>query len=253
MDNNKLIHNHNVDYYVGAAADVAFSDINNGILSPVESMEFTRPMICGSSTIFSYTVDYYLTERKPIKPLGEQLLKYGCPTEVQIEKYSNVFYIIGTSPYDFIRCFKAIPPLVPSAITEKMVGSLLGSSFIMYNALNKWRDINPESRHHFIGMPLMGHPHSIEGIDPYDSAIYNRSIVSSFVKKTIFDTVYMPAPEILDGTLLYTRNEYCIDGRTESREYVDAGNVNGTDFKHMNSRYAKFIIESYINPLIQEQ
>lgn len=224
-------------------ADLAFTQVEAGVLRASRSAEYDAEAI--SYAFPGWKEAHYLVERQPTEDVGSQFLKTSGADCVNISHFHAIFYVLGSSPYDFARLKEPIMPISP-ALRSRILGKMLGDKHIMRDQIQKIRHFNPNCKHYLIAMPLK----AIEREEPKTEEIeivnYNRQVVHSQSTSYMFDDVYMPDATLLDKALLSTRTEFTLGGCAASEAFQKDPTPIETDKQHMNIKYGEAVFEDFV-------
>jgi hypothetical protein len=232
--------------------DIAFTEVSLGRVRPNSQITIDEEEIryAFPGTELEQFREHYVIQKQPMADIRQQLIKTGGSGEIDLTNITAVFYVIGVSPYDFIRLCEQIAPISRS-LWRELIGRMLGEKFLLRRQVEGIRRVRPDCKLYFIGMPLRAIPYPLQLTEPERSAlIENRNIIRSMVRDFLFDDVFMPGGELLDESLLSTNLIYTRSGREESEIYQKEPPTQ-SDLSHMNRAYGKQVFREFIEPLLQ--
>lgn len=245
-------------FFCARGADLAFTDVINGHLvaraaTPISDhmLDFFFPDGTPRSR------ERYTIRHQPTGDVGAQFVATGGMSSIDLSSVDAVFYVVGVSPYDFVRLDRSVM-LVSRELRRVMLQQMWGKTFALYDQINAIRSFRPACRHYFIGQPLRSEPRIARR--PSDRAIIveNRRIVASILGDFLFDDVFMPDEALLDESLLATRSIYTFGGLQESSGYQQNASAdpdrrnegNKSDNQHMNCSYGRAVFDGFVFPTI---
>ena len=129
------------------------------------------------------------------------------------------------------------------------VARMLSDKFLLRHQLEEIRKHYPSCKHYFVGAPLAARMKPILGEIARDIAALNREIVKDMAGSFLFDDVFQPDEELLDDSLLSTKQLYCRGGREES-EGFQGSQITRSDFTHMNRNYGEQVLIKFVDPIL---
>ena len=224
-------------------ADLAFTKVEEGVLQACDTADYDAETI--SYAFPGWMEAHYLIERRPTDDVCLQFLKTAGTETIDVSHCSRIFYVLGVSPYDFMRLNESIMP-VSSALRRRLLGQMLADRHLLRHQIEAIRICNPDCLHYLIAMPLK----AIVRPDPNDLELEvvsaNRDIVARHAADHLFDGVFMPGLDLLDNSLLSTRVDFTAGGCAASEAFQKDPTPIETDRQHMNGAYGKAVFDAFV-------
>lgn len=234
-------------FVAAPAADIAFTSVEQDALRPAPVSGLTPGGLFfffpEAGAVFH---KLYLEEKRPFEDVAASFAVTAKADEVPLAGVTAIFYVGGTSPYDFPRLGETSDLVAP-----KLRGFALehqaGSRYALFPQVTAIRARFPDIRQYLVGTPLRRRSPQLTG--PVDRAcmLHKRDLVARQLSRSIFDEVFMPSADLLDDDLMGTRAEYFINGRQQA-ETFQGGRPTRSDDRHANGDYGLQIIERFVRP-----
>lgn len=236
-------------FYCAQALDPAFVELRGLELTPVGRIAIEPDelqVFCPDGA--RSEIEHYLGARTPLNDVAAQFRRTGGSDAVDLSEVTEIFYVAGTSPYDFRRLGEFIFP-VSDALRRELLGRLLRDRYLLRRQIADIRAAAPHIRHHFIGAPLRKWPPAALPADVMEVLQHNRSTISRLAGDYLFDAVFMPGPGVLADDLVSTRPEFFRGGYGQAQDVL--GLTEATeDILHVNPDYAAVVFDAFVTPLV---
>jgi hypothetical protein len=227
------------------AADIAFTEVIDSKLVASERSTLSRDSL---SFFFSdggqsfHTL--YLKSQRPLGDVRQALEQTAGSAEIALGDVSTIFYVVGMSPYDFLRLGESAAP-VPKTLRNGVMEHLLGSKFGLKPQIDAIRKAQPGIRHAFIGIPFR--PRALRPLSAVerDVLIHKRAYIASIAGQYLFDDVFLPDEVVLDPNMLTTRAEFFEDGRQQTERFL-GGEPTESDSRHANGDYGAHVLDTFV-------
>jgi hypothetical protein len=191
----------------------------------------------------------YFEERRPLFDVRAMFLQTGKAAEAELEGVEAIFYVVGISPFDFVRLGEHAAPLA-TPLRRTVMDRVVGAGYGLRPQIETMRREHPDIRHYFIGTPLMlFKPRPLTDVER-EVVTYKRAQVAAMTGSSIFDDVFMPDAEVLDDSLLSTRPEFFENGRQEA-ETFQGGEQTRSDNRHANGAYGAKVFERFVSERVR--
>jgi len=236
-------------FFCARGADLYFTKVVSGRIIPIG-----RADVCEEDFFRFFpeggrsTSELYARTKRPLADVGTQFRNTGGAEEIELAGVDAIFYVAGVSPYDFVR-LEERPAPISRSLRHELLLRMLDEKFLLREQLMDIRVQNPNCKHYFIGSPLLAAPNPSRPRDEISIVAANRAIIRSMAKNYLFDDVFMPDEELLDDSLMSTKQEYCIGGRQES-ELFQKVSSSKSDNSHMNKSYGRVVLEKFAERII---
>lgn len=240
-------------FFCARGADLAFTEVSSGTLRPVQEVEIDEEEIrfAFPDMPIAALIERYSIQKQPMEDVGCQFTKTGGASEIDLANVAAVFYVVGVSPYDFIRLREHIAP-VSRSMRRQLLDRMLGEKFLLRRQLAAIRHLRPECKHYFIGTPLLAKSQPPQTEIERLTVIENRHVIRSMARDFLFDDLFMPGEELLDETLLSTKAIYLRGGLQESQVFQkETPTRSDLEISHMNRAYGKHVFREFIEPHLQ--
>jgi hypothetical protein len=236
-------------FFCALGVDPAFTEVRGQGLAPTTRLAMDLDEIlffCSDS--LKTEVDHYLKNQAPLKDVGRQFQMTGGSEAIDLSDVTDIFYLTGSSPYDFRRLGEFIFP-VTEALRNELLSRLLRDRCLLRTQLEAMRAVLPQIRHHFIGAPLRKWP--LASLNPGLMRILeeNRATISGLSGNYLFDDVFMPGPSVLAADLVSTRPEFFVRGNQQAQAYLGVPQTK-EDILHVGADYAAIVFDEFVTPLM---
>lgn len=240
-------------FFCARGADLAFTEVGSNHLRSTQKVALDEEEIryAYPDMRIEELLQLYAIQQQPMEEVRSQFVKTGGTEAVDLSDVAAIFYVVGVSPYDFIRLRETIAPLSRS-LRRRLLERMLRDRFLLRRQIENIRQFNPTCRHFYIGAPLRAAPQQPTLTDlEIQIVIENRHVVASVARDFLFEDVYMPTSELLDESLLATQARYAVGGRQESADFQKEGPTH-SDISHMNRDYGKQVFRAFVEPHLEE-
>lgn len=232
-------------FVAAIAADIAFIEVQSDRIAPSAQSNLTAEGLY----FFHAEGDasfrrIYLEQKRPYGDMAATFQQTVKADSVSLEGLSAIFYVAGASPYDFLRLEEAAAPL-PEALRREALEHLIGAKYPLRPQIEAIRNIRPDIRHAFIGVPLL---HAeLRPLAPVEREVmaFKRRQIAAMVDQYLFDDVFLPDEALLDDNLLTTRLAYFQNGRQETEVFL-GGKPTKSDLRHANGDYGAHVIDAFV-------
>src|SRR5579863_3219685 len=175
-------------FFCARGADLAFTEVSSGMIRPIPRVEIDEEEIrYGFPDMpIATSVELYSVQRRPMEDVRSQFIKTGGAAEIDLADVAALFYVVGVSPYDFIRLGEPIAPISRS-LRRQLLGRMLGEKFLLRRQLEAIRRFRPDCKHYFIGMPLLAKSQPTQTELERLTVIENRDVIRSVARDFLFD------------------------------------------------------------------
>lgn len=232
-------------FFAAPGADISFTEVDGERIIPAATSEIDenslRFFFPDGGTLFK---NLYLQERRPFMDVRKQFVQTGKAPEIELDGISAIFYVAGTSPYDFIRLGESVYP-VSMPIRSLALDRLLGNHFLLRRHIEAIRSARPSIRHYFVGTPLR-----YLGLRPLSDVerevvAFKRDQVAAVARNYLFEDVFMPPVDLLEPGHLATKQGLFRDGRKEGDLFQGAEPA-ANDHYHVNGVYGRQVLERFV-------
>lgn len=233
-------------FYCARGADLYFTAVENGRLfaadACVDDLESFEAFVPDDAA-------HYRTHRCCMAPVAEQFRITGGTEDIDLADISAIFYVAGTSPYDFMRNGEVAGMCLSRALRRELLGYTMDQGFLLRRHILAIRQQVPRCAHHFVGSPLR----ASGGAAPGTRSVVEgeRAVIRSIADGFLFDRVFMPGADLLDETLTATRAEFVRGGRQEAEMYQGVAPT-ASDDCHMNRLYGAAVLRAFVAPLVDQ-
>jgi hypothetical protein len=234
-------------FFCAPGADISFTEVDGESIVPAATSEVDetnlRFFFPDGGTLFR---NLYLKERRPFRDVRKQFVQTGKTPEIELDGVSAIFYVAGTSPYDFIRLDESVYP-VSMPIRSLALDRLLGSHFLLRKHIEAIRRVRPGIRHYFVGTPFR-----YLGIRPLreverEVVAFKRDQIAAVAGNYLFEDVFMPPADLLEPNHLATKQDLFRNGRQEGDLFQGAEPA-ASDHYHVNGVYGRQVLERFVTP-----
>jgi hypothetical protein len=239
------------DFYCALGLDPAFTEVRGLSLVATERAVFEQDELlffCADGAVAEQ--QRYLREGAPSRDVARQFLMTGGSETIDLSEVSEIFYVAGSSPYDFRRLGEYIRPVTDS-LRDQLLARLLRDRFLLRRQVAAIRKAAPHVRHHFVGAPLRRWQPVTLSPEIKDILERNRAATARLAGNYLFDEVFMPGPSVLAEDLVSTRPEFFSRGNQQAQAYLGVSPTR-EDILHVNADYADVVFEEFVTPLAMQ-
>ena len=231
-------------FFAAPGADLAFTEVKDNRIVPA-----LRSTLSQDNYFFFFAEggsqrDSYLTHGRTMLDVQTQFQITGNADFAYLGSVSAIFYVAGTSPYDFVRLGEGVAPL-SKTLRLQVLEYLLGAGCVLRKNVEDIRYALPHVKHVYIGTPLQYV--ALPSLTPVEQEIVaaKRHYISQIAGSYLFDEVFMPPEDILEPTLLATKRSFFENGRQEAESFQGRSPTK-SDFRHANSQYGRYVIDNLV-------
>jgi hypothetical protein len=240
----------NARFFCAPGADISFTEVDGERIVPAATSEVDehslRFFFPDGGTLFQ---NLYLKERRPFMDVRQQFVQTGKAPEIELDGVSAIFYVAGTSPYDFIRLGESVYP-VSMPVRRLALDRLLGSHFLLRRHIEAIRRIRPGIRHYFVGTPLRYL--DIRPLRDVEREVvaFKRDQIATVARDYLFEDVFMPPIDLLEPDHLATKQGLFRDGRKQG-DVFQATAPAPNDHYHANGDYGREVLERFVTASLE--